>query len=108
MDENEFPKILLQTMQNIAREIKEMRMERHKETPRMFLHGESSGTLHHWGEKLVMQQVSQCSTMHTFVVAGNGGGGSQEQDTLEDYFLDRKSTRLNSSHLTASRMPSSA
>ena len=26
----------------------------------------------------------------------------------EKYFKDRKSTRLNSSHLTASRMPSSA
>ena len=30
MDGKEFPKLLLQTMQDIAREIREMRMERHK------------------------------------------------------------------------------
>ena len=65
-------------MQDISKEIKEMRMERHKETPRRFLHGETSDTSHHWGEQPVMQQVSKCSTMPTFLAVGNGGGGPQE------------------------------
>ena len=30
-DEKEYPKIIIQTMQDIAREIKEMRMDRHKD-----------------------------------------------------------------------------
>ena len=33
-DEEEFPKILLRAMQDIAREIKEMRMDRFKESPK--------------------------------------------------------------------------
>ena len=34
---------------------------------------------------------------------------TREQNRLsDDYFLDRKSTRLNSSHVVTSRMPSSA
>ena len=78
MDEKEFPKLPLQNMKDIAKEIKEMRMERQKETPRWFLHGEISNTSHHWCEKPLRQQVSQCSTMPTFLAVGNGGGGPQE------------------------------
>ena len=88
MDEKEFPKLLLQNMQDIAREIMEMRMERHKESPRGFLHGESSGVSHHWYKQ---PKVSQHSTMPTFLEVRNGGGGPQEQETLEDYFLDYES-----------------
>ena len=52
-DEKEFPKLLLQDMQDIAQEIKEMRMEKHKESPRGFLHGESFKISHHQYEKIV-------------------------------------------------------
>ena len=37
-----------------------------------------------------------------------GGGLDPEQTKIVRQEIDRKSTRLNSSHLTASRMPSSA
>ena len=36
------------------------------------------------------------------------GYGFISQNDGEDLFVDRKSTRLNSSHITRSRMPSSA
>ena len=32
----------------------------------------------------------------------------RSNSSTSEYFLDRKSTRLNSSHITRSRMPSSA
>ena len=38
-EEKDFPKILLRAMQDIAREIKEIRMDRIKESPRGFHHG---------------------------------------------------------------------
>ena len=66
-------------------------MERHKETPRRFLLGESFGTSHHSGEQPLMQKVSQRSTMPTFLAVGNGGGGPQAQENLEDYFLEYES-----------------
>ena len=50
-EEKEFPKILLRAMQDIAREIKEMRMDRHKESPKGFHHGEGSGISHHWSDQ---------------------------------------------------------
>ena len=46
-EEKEFPKLLLRTMQDIAKEIKEMRMDRHKESPKGFLHGEGFDISHH-------------------------------------------------------------
>ena len=46
-EEKEFPEILLRAMQDIAREIKEMRMDRYKESPKGFHHGEGSGMSHH-------------------------------------------------------------
>ena len=54
-EEKEFPKLLLRTMQDIAREIKEMRMDRHKESPKGFLHGEGSIISHNWSDQLVKQ-----------------------------------------------------
>ena len=81
-EEKEYPKILLWTMQEIAREIKEMRMDRYKESLKGFLHGEGSDISHHWSDQLVkQQQVSQRSTMPTFLVVGNEG--FQEQENLE-------------------------
>ena len=38
-EEKEFPKILLRAMQDISREIKEMRMDIFKESPKGFHHG---------------------------------------------------------------------
>ena len=64
-------------------------MDRHKESPKGFLHGEGSDISHHWNDQPVKQQVSQCSTMPTFLAVGNGG--FQEQETIEDYFLECES-----------------
>ena len=89
-EEKEYPKLLLRTMQEISREIKEIRMDRYKESPKGFLHGEGSNISHHWSDQpLKQQQVSQCSTMPTFLAKGNEG--FQEQETLEDYFMEYES-----------------
>ena len=70
----DFAKILLRAMQDLAREIKEMRLERIKESPKIFHLGESPGMSHHWNDQIVHQpQVSQCSTMPTFFAMGNEG-----------------------------------
>ena len=77
-------------MQGIAREIKDMRMDIYKESPKGFHHGEGSGMSHHWNDQPVHQpQVSQCSTMRTFLAMGNEG--FQEQESLEEYFMDYES-----------------
>ena len=88
-EEEEYPKLLLQTIQDIAREIKDMRMDRHKESPKGFLHGEGSDISHHWKDRLVKQYVSQRSTMPTFSPVGNGG--FQEQETPKEYFMKYES-----------------
>ena len=46
-EEKDFPNILPRAMQDLAREIKEMRMERIKESPKGFHLGEGSGMSHH-------------------------------------------------------------
>ena len=89
-EEKEFPKILLRAMQDISRKIKEMRMDRVKESPKGFHHGEGYGMSHHWNDQPVHQpQVSQCSTMPTFLAVGNDL--FQEQESLEDYFMEYES-----------------
>ena len=72
-EEKEYPKLILRTMQDIAREIKEMRMDRYKESHKGFIHGEGSYISHHWSDQPVKQQASQCSIMPTFLAVGNGG-----------------------------------
>ena len=49
----EYPKLLLRIMQDIAKEIKEMSMDRYKESPKGFLHGEGSGISHHSSDQPV-------------------------------------------------------
>ena len=44
----EFARTLLVAMQDLAREIKEMRIDRLKESPRRPHPGESPGMSHHW------------------------------------------------------------
>ena len=79
----EFARNLLKTMQDLAREIKEMRIDRIKESPRRFHLGESSGISQHWNDQPVNQpQVSQRSTVPTFLVVGNEW--LQEKPSLED------------------------
>ena len=76
-------------MQEFSREIKEMRMDRHKESPKWFIHGEGSDISHHWSDQPMKHQVSQRYTMPTFLAVENGG--FQEQETLEDYFMEYES-----------------
>ena len=77
-------------MQDLAREIKEMRLERIKESPKRFNLGEISRISHHLNDQPVHQtQFSQCSTMPTFLAMGNEG--FQEQASLEDYFEEYES-----------------
>ena len=66
-------------------------MERYKETPRRSQHGEIPNTSHYWCEKLALQLVPQCSTMPTFLTIGDELGGTQEEETLGDYFLEYES-----------------
>ena len=87
-EEKEYPKLLIRTMQDIAREIKDMRIDIHKESPKGFLQG--SDISHHWSDQpMKQQQLSQHSTMPTLLVVGNEG--FQEQETLEDYFMEYES-----------------
>ena len=73
-EEKEYQKLLLRTMQEIAIEIKEMRMDRYKKYPKGFLHGQCFDISHHWSDQPVQKkQVSQCSTMPKFLVVGNEG-----------------------------------
>ena len=89
-EEKEYPKLLIRTMQDIAREIKEMKMDRYKDSHKLFLHGEGSDISHHWSDQpMKQQQVSQRSTMPTFLAVGNEG--FQEQETLEHYFMEYES-----------------
>ena len=68
----DFAKILLRAMQDLTREIKEMRMDRIKESPKRFHLGESSGMSHHWNDQPIHQpQISQHSIMPTFLAVGN-------------------------------------
>jgi len=78
-------------MQDLTKEIKEMRVERRRETPRGLKNGESCGASHHCYEKLEMHKASQSSTMPTFLAVGNGVGGPQEHNALSDYFLEYES-----------------
>ena len=67
-----------------------MRMEKIKESPKIFHLGEISGISHHWNDQPVNQpQVSQHSTMPTFLAVGNEG--LQEQPSLEYYFVEYES-----------------
>ena len=73
-------------MQDLSREIKEMRLEKIKESPKGFHLGESFGMSHHLNDQLENQpQVSQCSTMPTFLAMGNEG--FQKHESLEKYFV---------------------
>ena len=80
-------------MQDLTREIKEMRVDRMRESPGRFHPGESSGMSHHWTGQPVNQpqvpQAPQCSTMPNFLAVENEG--PQEQASLEDYFVEYKS-----------------
>ena len=62
-------------MQDLAREIKEMIMDRMKESPGIFHPRESSGMSHHWtGQTMNLPQASQASqrsTMPTFLTVEN-------------------------------------
>ena len=75
--------ILLKAMQDLARDIKEMRVERIKEYPKIFHLGESSDMSHHWNDQPVNQpQAPQRSTMPTFLAVENEG--PHEKSSLED------------------------
>ena len=86
----DFAKILLKAMQDLAREIKDMRLDKIKKSPKRFHLVENSSMSHHWNDQPVHQpQVSQCSTMPNFLAMGNEG--ILEQASLEDYFEEYES-----------------
>ena len=78
-------------MQDINREIKEMRMERYKDSPKGFVHEESSNISHYWCEHSALQPVTQHSTMPTFLARGNEVGETQKEENLGDYLLEYES-----------------
>ena len=77
-------------MQDLAKEIKDMRMDRMRESPGRFHVGEGFYMSHHWTSQPMIpsqtHQVSQCSTMPSFLAVENEG--PQEQASLEDYFVE--------------------
>ena len=71
----EFAKTLLETMQNISKEIKEMRVDRMRESLRIF-HQRESSDMSHFGTGQPVSlpqapQTSQRSTMPTFFAVDN-------------------------------------
>jgi len=54
-EDKDFPKILLRAMQYLTREIKEMRIDKIKESPKGFHLGEGSGMSHHWNDQPLHQ-----------------------------------------------------
>ena len=89
----EFARTLLVAMQDIAKEIKEMRLEIMRESPGRFHPGESSDMSHHCIGQPVNQpqapQAPQRSTMPTFLAMENEG--PQEKYSLEEYFVEYES-----------------
>ena len=73
----EFARTLLVAMQDLAKEIKDMRMDRMRESPGRFHLGGNSDMSLHWTGQPVNQpqapQASQHSTMPTFLVVENEG-----------------------------------
>ena len=60
----------------------------------------------HDNDGLATAGLGGTSTAGAIVIKGNGTGATAGR--YRDWETDRKSTRLNSSHITRSRMPSSA
>ena len=85
MEEREIRRLIFHTMQDISKDIKNMRFERQKESPRGFHQGESFDTSHLWREKTVAQPSSQCSTMPTFLSLEGEEGKPLREETLGDY-----------------------
>ena len=70
-------------MQDLARDIKEMRMDRIKEYPKIIHPGESSAMSHHWNDQPMNQpQAPQHFTMPTFLAVENEG--PHEEASIED------------------------
>ena len=75
--------------------------------------------LHHWEEPCISGTrgsgtvffsgcTLKCCFCQNYPISAEGLGKEITVEHLADIFLDRKSTRLNSSHREKSRMPSSA
>ena len=89
-EEEEFVETLFEVMQDFSKEIKEMRIDRMRESLGIFHQGEiydmsQFGT----GQPVSLPpvpQASQCSTMPTFLAVENEG--LQELTYLEGYFIE--------------------
>ena len=66
------------------------------------------GSTKRMAETIVWQYCELNHKKHTIFRFGNVAGTAGYKPTNPDGLLDRKSTRLNSSHMSESRMPSSA
>ena len=86
----EFEKNLFEAMQDLSKEIKEMRVDRMRESLGRFHQGESSDMSHFGtGQPVSLPhapRASQCSTMPTFLDVENEG--LQEPTSLEGYFVE--------------------
>ena len=97
----EFEKTLLETMKDLSKDIKEMRMDRMREYLGRFHQGESSDMSHYGTGKPVSlpkaPQASQHYTIPTFLAVENEG--PQDKTSLEGYFVeyDSQSQRFKDS-----------
>ena len=85
MEGKEFSRLLLQNMQGINRDIKEMRMERYRYSPRGLVHEESSILSHYGCSHSATPLDIQCGTMPTFLAREEEEGETQKEETLGDY-----------------------
>ena len=89
-ESEEFAKNILETMQDLSKEIKEMRVDIMRESLGRFHQGESSDMSHYGTSQPVSlpqaPQASQCSNMPTFLAVENEG--LQEKTSLEGYFVE--------------------
>ena len=87
----EFSKLLLQTLQYISKDIKEMRRERHGDPSRRFSHEESSNYLYYGCDHSTTPSYLQCSTIHIFMASEMEKGYVPKKETLGDYLQEYES-----------------
>ena len=82
----EFSKLLLQNLECIIKDIKEMRREKHGDPSTRLIHEESSSSSYYGCEHSATPLYLQCSTSLMFMESEMEKGDVPKKDTLGDYF----------------------
>ena len=101
MEGMKFLELLLQTMQELKREIKGMGRERHENPSRRFTHEEISIYSYYVCEHSATQSNIQHGTMHTFLAREEEEGETPKEHTLGDYLQEYESqSKIFKEHLS--------